>query len=335
MTTSTIGVAAIGLGFMGRTHVRAYQDAAAAGWPCRLAAVCDGAPERLSGDDVSEGNIEASGGPSKLFDPADVFTTGDPAELFARDDVHAVSICTPTDTHVDLAIAALEAGKHVLVEKPVAVASADVERLAAAAEASGRTCMPAFCMRFWPGWDWLKAAVEAGTYGAVRTATFQRLANPPGWSQAFYGDDARTGGALVDLHIHDADFVRWCFGDPEGVDAAGTRAHVTALYRYAGGPAHVVAEGGWDHAPGFPFTMRYVVNFERATADFLFGRDEPLRLHVDGETRAVDVGDGAGYDGEIRHFVDLVAGRTDEPRATLADAVAVARLLEREAASLD
>src|SRR4029453_5583634 len=89
---------------------------------------------------------------------------------------------------------------------------------------------------------------------------------PPAWSPAFYGDPARSGGALFDLHVHDADLVRWLFGAPGAVTSTGTLDHVTTLYRYADGPAHVVAEGGWDHAGGFPFSMGYTVVFERATA---------------------------------------------------------------------
>jgi predicted dehydrogenase len=119
-----------------------------------------------------------------------------------------VSICTPTDSHIELAMTALAAGRHVLVEKPVALRSAEVARLAQAAAPAGRVCMPAMCMRFWPGWEWLKERIEAGEFGRVRSATFQRVGAPPDWS-AFYGDYARSGGPLHDLHIHDADFIRF------------------------------------------------------------------------------------------------------------------------------
>ena len=329
--SETVGVGVIGLGFMGRTHVRAYTDAIAAGYPARLAAVCDGDASRLDGKDVAEGNIEAGGEGGRLFDPDALGTYTDPAELLADESVQLVSICTPTDSHPDLAIRALEAGKHVLVEKPVAVTAAEVERVAAAARQAETLCMPAFCMRFWPGWSWLKEAIDSGEYGAVRSASFQRLASPPSWNPDFYKNAARTGGALVDLHIHDVDFVRYCFGEPESVVATGTLDHVTALYRFGGdgAPAHVMAEGGWDHSPGWPFKMRYVVVFERATADFDLSRDEPLLLHAGGASTAVELPSGAGYDGEVRHLIGAIAdGR--EALATIDDALAVARLLERE-----
>ena len=203
-TDATIGVGVIGLGFMGRTHARAYNAAREAGHPCRLAAVCDGDAERLDGRDVAQGNIESATGGGRLWEPSELLATTDPDELLADDSVAVVSVCTPTESHVDLAIRALEAGKHVLVEKPVAVTSAEVRRLLEVSSRTDRHCLPAFCMRFWPGWTWLKERVEDGAHGPVQSAVFRRLGNPPGWSSAFYQDPARTGGALVRLDTHHA-----------------------------------------------------------------------------------------------------------------------------------
>lgn len=336
-------VGVIGLGFMGRTHLGAYQAAARDGLPAVLAAVADRDAARLAGRPAGGGNPELGAPSAALFDPAAVRAFDDPPALLREAGLHLVSICTPTDTHVPLATAALEAGVHVLLEKPVAVRAADVRRLRDAARASGRLCMPAMCMRFWPGWAWLKERVDDATLGPVRSAVFQRLGSPPDWGRAFYGDPSRSGGALVDLHIHDADFVRWCFGTPAQVSSAGTLSHVSTLYRYAPGrgPAHVLAEGGQDHAPGFGFVMRYVVVFEHATADFDLARgDAALRLVRDGQSTTVPLPTLSGYDAQVRHMIDAVAamraGRSAPPlRATLDDAVAVAELLEAERRSLE
>ncbi len=332
---SGIGVGVIGLGFMGRTHVAAYRAADDAGHANRLVAVCDQDADRRAGKGGPEGNLEKGGAPERIFDPAEVTAYERPEDLLADEAVELVSVCTPTDSHVDLGIAALEAGKHVLVEKPIAVTAERVQLLADAARASDRLCMPAMCMRFWPGWSWLKDTIDAGIYGAVRTATFHRLASSPAWNPGFYGDVERTGGALVDLHVHDADFVRFCFGDPKSVASTGTVDHVTTLYRYGdGGPTHVVAEGGWDHAPGFAFRMRYAVNFETATADFELGRDPELLLARDGEATKVELAPLAGYDGEVRHLLDAIASGRGPLLATMDDAVGHARLLDAERESL-
>jgi predicted dehydrogenase len=316
-----VRVGVIGLGFMGRVHLAAYDAARAEGWPCRVVSLCDRKVARLAA--AAERDGEA------------VETTTDPATFLARRDLDLVSICTRTDSHVDLAIAALEAGKHVLVEKPVGLTADAVAHLALAASHAGTRCVPAHCMRFWPGWDTLHEAVRSGIHGRVLSATFQRLSSPPAWSPEFYADPAASGGALVDLHVHDADFVRWCFGDPVEVWSTGSLDHVTTLYRFPrGGPEHVFAEGGWNHSPGFGFRMRFVVVFERATLDFEFSRDPRLVLHQEGRAEPVALEPHAGYDGEVRHVIDLITGQAEKPIVTIEDALGVACLLDAERESL-
>jgi predicted dehydrogenase len=329
----SIGVGVIGLGFMGRTHLAAYALAGRAGYDNHVVAVADRDAARRLGEAATIGNL-AKDFDGPLFDRDATRSYDDPHDLLADPAVELVSICTHTDTHVDLAIAALEAGKHVLVEKPVALAAADVDRLRRVAARSSTLCMPAMCMRFWPAWAWLAARVADGSYGAVRSAAFRRLGTRPRWGEGFYADLERSGGALVDLHIHDADFVLHLFGKPASVTAAGDLEHLTALYRYPQGPRHVSAEGGWDHSPGFPFAMRYTVVFERATADFDIGRRPQLLLHRDGGTELVELEEIDGYDGEVRHLLDAIATGRRELAATLDDAYELTRLLEAERAAL-
>lgn len=334
---SQVGVGIIGLGFMGGTHYRAYEAAQNAGFQCRVIGVCDRSPERLTGRADVLGNIDTGHG-ERLFDPTKLRAAREPRELFADPRIHLVSICTPTDSHADLAVAAMRAGKHVLVEKPVALTGGDARRIAAAARETGKLCMPAMCMRFWPGWTWLRDRVRDGRFGPVRSAVFQRLGSAPTWNREFYGDNSRSGGSLFDLHIHDADFIRWCFGPPRAVVSTGSLAHVTTLYQYGdAGPRHVAAEGGQDHSPGFGFRMRYIVCFERATADFDLGRSPQLQLHRDGASTPVDLPAGAGYDGQIRHILDAILGARSNADllATIDEAVGVTEMLEAERRSLE
>lgn len=333
-----VGVGVIGLGFMGATHFRAYQAAQGAGFQCRVIAVCDRSPERLTGRVDVMGNID-TGRSERLFDPTKLRTCREPRDLINDPRVHLVSICTHTDSHADLAIEALRAGKHVLVEKPVAIRSEDVRRVAAAAADSGRLCMPAMCMRFWPGWAWLRDRVRDGRFGRVLSASFQRLGVPPSWSPEFYGDASRSGGPMFDLHVHDADFIRWCFGPPRSVQSTGSTSHVTTLYRFDAdrGPRHVIAEGGQDCSPGFGFRMRYIVAFERATADFDLSRTPPVLLHRDGRSETVEVPSTGAYDGQVRHVLDAILGarKGGDLVATIDEAVGVAELLEAEVQSLE
>ncbi len=329
-----IGVGVVGLGFMGRTHVTAFDGAAAAGLANRLVAVSDMNPALASGEPSASGNLETGEHAERLFDPARTSFHLDPAELFTLGEVDLVSICTHTSSHVELAIQALEAGKHVLLEKPVALVPSEVERLVAAARTSDRICMPAMCVRYWPGWDWLRGVIQAGTFGAVRGAVFRRLTARPGWSAEFYADTSHCGGALFDLHVHDADFVRWCFGAPSALVSAGDADHLTTLYRYESGPSNVVAEGGWDLAGGFPFEMNFTVTFEEATADYRLGREHVLTLYRGDDPEPVEISDLNGYDGEVRDLL-MAIGRGDrETVATLDEAVALTRMLEAEGESL-
>ena len=334
MSGQPVGVGVIGLGMMGATHVRAYHRARADGLPCRLVAVCSNKPEELTGIAAGASNLDAARGQDRLFDPAEVRGYERPEDMAADPRVGLVSVCTPTDTHVDVASMMLRAGKHVLVEKPAALRSADVRELERTAGASGRHCVPAMCMRFWPGWDWLKERVEDGSLGAVRAAAFTRVGSAPDWSPEFYRNPARSGGALIDLHIHDADAVLWLFGRPDEVVSTGSVYHVSTQYRYSKGPAPVTAEGGWVAEPGFPFRMRYTVAFERATADWDLSRADTLLLSHAGKTEVVALPSLTAYEREVQAMVELVT-RGGRSRVTMADAVAVAELLEAEQSSLD
>lgn len=334
------GVGVIGLGFMGRTHVACYRAAEAAGLPCELVAVCDRSEARLRGEEGAAGNLNTGGvapGGAGGFAAEGVATYTDPERLLADPRVKIVSVCTHTDTHVDLAVRALEAGKHVLVEKPVAVAGAEVRVVTEAAARArmkfGTLCMPGMVMRFWPGWDWLEARVRDGTLGAVKSAVFSRVGAGPSWSPEFYRDISRSGGALVDLHIHDADIVYWLFGKPREVVSGGSIEHLTTVYKFGGGPRHVAAEGGWSFTPSAGFRMRFTVCFEKAMADWDLNRQPTLLVHGEKGTETPELPAVGAYEAEIRHFVGSVAGNSTL-RATMEDALAVAEMLDAERESL-
>ncbi len=171
--------------------------------------------------------------------------TTDWRELVNSPDVDVVDVCLPTPFHVEPATAALAAGKHVLCEKPMARTLAQARQIAAAADAAKGLFMPAMCMRFWSEWEWLKRTVLEGHYGKVKSATFHRLGVcPAGWFQ----DGKISGGALLDLHIHDVDFIYHLFGKPDGVFSRGYSKvtgeidHVATQYLFDSGPL-VYAEG--------------------------------------------------------------------------------------------
>jgi predicted dehydrogenase len=257
------------------------------------------------------------------------------SELINLKDVDVVDVCVPTTQHVEVAIEAIKAGKHVLCEKPLARTSSDAERIAAAARSAKGMFMPAMCMRFWPQWVWLKKAVAEKRYGKVLGATFRRVASmPAGW----YRDGKISGGAALDLHIHDTDFIQHLFGMPRAVTSRGYSKtsgeidHIATQFLYDEVPL-VVAEGGWCLQDGYGFTMQYTVNFERATADYDLAREQPLKLTSGGKTEPIDAGPGFGYAAELRYFLDCVSKGERPSVVTADDGVRSIRIVEAEVSS--
>ncbi len=325
-------VGVIGLGMMGMTHLDVYAQQSGA----KVVAVADLDEARRTGKAKAGGNIEgqAQGG----FDFGSVKQYADAAELIADPDVQLVDVCLPTPAHAKFAIMAMEAGKHVLIEKPLARNSEMVAQVVAAAEKAQGLTMCAMCMRFWPGWTWLKDAVDQQTYGPLRAATFRRVADHPGG--AFYESGDACGGAILDLHIHDSDFVQHLLGMPDAVTSRGYSHvtdrvdHVVTQYYYADVPL-VVAEGGWSMSKGFGFRMEYTANFAKATAVFDLAAESPLTLYVPGkEAQAVALPGGMGYEHEIAYFLECIETGTPPTRVTLASAGESVRLVEAEARSV-
>ena len=307
-----VNIGIIGLGFMGQTHIKAYRQVPGA----NIVAICDAVrlPEDGNLTGVA-GNISSTD--AIQFDMSVVKGYRDYQELLANPDVQLVDICLPTPLHAATAIASLQAGKHVLCEKPLARSAAVCREIVAAAKQAKGCFMPAHCLRFWPEWAWLKAAISDARFGKVLAVKLTRLSEPPGWSQGTYfkGDD--SGGALLDLHIHDTDFVQFCFGRPRAVCSTGQSRlsgaidHVTTIYQVDGG-ASVVAEGSWLMGPGFGFKMAYNAVFENATVDYDSTRGaEALKVFEKGKSAAVIKCEGAdGYVGELKHMVESIeAGR--------------------------
>ena len=170
-----VKVGVIGLGMMGSTHLDAYSKL---GGDAEVVAIADADPKRLSGEAQASGNFE--GLAQGAFDINAVKKYSEGMELVNDPDVELVDVCLPTHMHLMYGKTVLEAGKHLLMEKPLARTYADAKALADAADAADSISMCAMCMRFWPGWTWLKEAADNKTYGKVLGATFRRVASHPG-----------------------------------------------------------------------------------------------------------------------------------------------------------
>jgi len=324
-------VGIIGLGFMGRMHYGVYEQLADA----RVAAVSDASPKRAAGD-LSEGWGNVPGADIQRLPMDRIRGTTDWRELIRWDEVDVIDICLPTPMHVEVATAALATGKHVLCEKPLARGVEDARKIAAAAASAAGLFMPAMCMRFWGEWEWLKRVVAERRYGRVLSAAFRRVGTTPaGW----FRDGKLSGGAILDLHVHDVDFIYHLFGKPRAVFSQGYSRdtgqidHIVSQYVFDE-PVLVSAEGAWGMSPGFGFRMQFTVNFERATAEYVFGREQPLLLYADGKAEPVGHPKHNGYVGELSYFLQCVRTHQRPDRVTAEDAVTGLQIIEAEKTSI-
>jgi predicted dehydrogenase len=182
-----LGMGVIGVGTFGRLHAKVYAELQ----PCQLRAVADVSPARL------EQATEALGVPGYA----------DYRDLLAREDVDAVSICTTDEAHVEPAVAAAEAGKHVLVEKPLALEARACDQIIEASRASGVTLMVGHILRFDPRYVAAYERIQRGAIGELVHVVARRN-NPIASAQRLAGHTS----VLFFLGIHDIDYLNWCVG---------------------------------------------------------------------------------------------------------------------------
>jgi predicted dehydrogenase len=304
-------VGVLGAGFMGGTHARAYA----------------GLPE-----------VQVVGVSSRAADKAatlarevggEAFT--DPMALINHPGVEALSITLPTDLHKEYAIAALNAGKHVLVEKPMALSVADCDAMIGAAEKSGKILAVAQVLRFWPEYVAIRDFVKTGELGRPLSAKATRLSEPPRWSEWFTRPE-QSGGGVLDLHIHDLDALNWLFGTPNSVYSLGqpgdTGGWDYALTLLDYGDIKCFAEGSAIMPAGYPFTASLWVLCERGSVEFTFraggvqvdSRDSggaSLMVYESGQAaRALPCGTYDAYANEIAAFARSVAERRAPEQGT-------------------
>ena len=312
-----IGIA--GFGFMGRMHYRCWKALPGV----HVAAVCDSDTQALGDAARNRGNIVGAEGDVDLTGTA---IYDDFERMLSSEKLDAVSITVPTFLHAKCTLAALEAGVHVLCEKPMALTLDDGVQMIRAAERSGKLLQIGHCIRFWPEYVKAKQIVDSGDYGPVIAATFQRLAATAARkADTWFADNTLSGGMAMDLHIHDTDFVQCLFGVPRAVSTGGapqsqgSPAHMVTRYRY-GNDMLVTAEGGWAMMPTFGFEMRFHIAMQRATLRYDLQRDPKLLLcPADGEPVAPECEAGDGYVRQIAHFASRIRGETPPPVTTLED----------------
>lgn len=308
-------VAILGAGFMGSTHGKAYKQ--------------------VDGVEIAAiyAHSDRRGGP--LAEELGTVFTNSIDRILQDDTIDAIDNCLPTPEHRPLTEAALAAGKHVLLEKPIALNDADAAALVAAGEASDKVFMLAHVLRFWPEYVRLQQMAAGGEIGELRSGLAYRRQPFPAWSELFSRSDL-TGGAVIDMMIHDIDALNWVFGTPLSVTARGVRNdrsggwdQVQILIDY--GATSAMVDGGMMMPETYPFTstlqvlgadgyLQYDFRAGGRSVEEAGGTNELLHFANEGEPAKLAVEQKDPYLAEIEYFVECVRAGKPATRATPAEA---------------
>lgn len=322
-----VRIAVIGCGFIGGYHGRAVLNTPDA----VLVAAADVNADVLSAYAKKHGVAR---------------TSTDPEAFAADPDIDAVAIGVPNAFHLPLALRYLEAGKHVLIEKPLAMDTAEAERIAAAAAAHDRRLLVGHMWRFDPEVHFLRKAVKDGLLGTiVKTKGYgiHTLWGPSGW---FAQKKLAGGGALADMGVHAIDTVRYLLGDPEPVSVYARIGTHYGTYDvddtgvlvivWDSGTTSIIESGWWQPHMDGPEASTQLFGTKG------YGRLFPteLRLELAGRPgvftpKLPEREDHCAqfiYDGQMAHFVECIrTGRTCKPGAR--EGLAVMRIVDAAYAS--
>lgn len=287
-------VGLIGLGGMGFVHFNCYK--------------------KMADVEVAVADIRVDMAKDKIKDDAiPVYSSLE--ELLQNEQVDFIDICTPSYLHADMAVTALNAGKHVLCEKPMSLCSSEAQRMIEASEKNGKLLMIAHVVRFMSPYVYLKSVIDSCELGKPIHITMNRLSEAPKWSwENWMLSEEKSGGVTLDLSVHDIDFTQYVFGEPKEITSthrplSGSDDYVVSVLKYDGFSVHIT--GAWFNA-SIPFQANYLAVFENGYVQLKDGK-----VYKNGEEIALDVGDtsedtginlsGAdGYADEIQYFMHCI-----------------------------
>ena len=326
MIQKKLKAALIGFGEMGRIHAACYAKQK----NVELTAICDIDKKKFE----REKETVNPGGNGKT-DTSRAEEYGSFHDLFRNADFDILDICLPSHLHAEYAVKAMRAGCHVLCEKPMARTLAQADRMIRTARETDRKLMTAHCLRFAPNFNQLKEFVTDKKYGRLLRLDMRRHSNLP--KNPWRRNPAKSGGVLLDLHLHDTDYINWLWGLPEAVqtygivrDTGGIDELMTAYLYKKNGPV-VNAEGSWCRGTCFSSVTAV---FQKATVEAI-GFNQLMICREGEETEEIRYDRNSNpYFNEIRYFAEcILKNREPEqclPRSTR-DSIRIAAAEERSA----
>jgi len=310
-------IALLGCGTMGKTHAHAYTSLGEA----QVVAVCDIRPE----------NAQAL---ASLLG-CEAFASYEAMKEKAEYDV--LDVCLPTYLHCRYAIDAMQDGKHVFCEKPIALNLEDADLMVKTAKEYGVTFSVGHVLRFFPQYQAAVAQIKAGRIGTPALLRTTRNQAFPGWSwENWYQDITKSGGPEVDLAIHDYDWLLYNFGSVKRVYAKNLgpehpkQMHTLAILRFASGAmAHV--EASWALPKGIEFRTTFELVGTDGQLCYDSSRDCPLKTQLGSDEEVSLFYDNPlsdemnPYRAELKAFLQAVEHKT-EPVVTAAEAIAALQI---------
>ncbi|MCP0885774.1 Gfo/Idh/MocA family oxidoreductase [Ligilactobacillus sp. WILCCON 0076] len=330
-------VGLVGLGFMGSSHLSVYKQLMDEGYPVKLVAICDVNEEKRTGK-LTQGNIDVS---DKSIDFTEFSFYTNMEEMIENEELDYVDICLPTYLHAPYAIKAMEKGLHVFCEKPMAISTKACQEMIDARNKYNRYLMIGQTLRFFPSYQYIKKIIDDKTYGELNEVALFRGGTTPLWSwDNWLLDKERSGGCLLDQHIHDVDTINWLLGTPKAVYTNGKVYFDGSGYdmvstNYIFDNKVVNAQDNWTiNNDDFGFEMRFRFSFKKGTIILENGKltDYPNNK----KSFAPQIDERSGYYLEIKHFAQSILDDVDPQLACpLESTMETIRIAEAEIVSAD
>ena len=311
----TINIALLGAGFMGKTHAENYKKL-----------------DKVTISAVALCTEQEYNTIKQIFPAAKYLQNAD--DLFNYNSITAYDVCLPTFMHFEYIKKALKAGKPVIAEKPLILDISEGKEILSLLSQLKQHLYVCHVIRFWPEYQYLFKHIKEETFGKLLSLDLYRYTSVPSWSNKnWIIDPKKSGSAMLDLHIHDVDFVLYSLGEPDSVKAIYNEHQTEVFSQYQYKNAIVSIRGGITMPASLPFEMGYQAVFENACIKYSSAATPSLMLYCEDKHEQIEIqkaggqqtfGDIPGSDGyynQLKHFVDCIRKEEASPMITPEEAI--------------
>lgn len=324
-----VGIA--GAGFMGKAHFAAYSLMEN---DVKVTAFADNRTDKIK----------------DIIGDSDCAVFSSIEDMILSNGIDVIDICLPTFLHKKYCLQAAANGIDILCEKPIALNAEDAAEMISAAETAGVAFSVGHCLRFSREYTILKDYIDDGRFGKLKSLRLYRNSAVPPWSENnWLLKNDESGGALLDLHVHDVDMLLFLLGKPASVYTRGSLYNMLTIYDYPQPDVAVSIESSWRSPAKYPFNAGYDAVFEKAALVFDIekgltvyeGQNDPLKIGTDElysgqDYKASDCPDTSlfYYYAEIRYFIDCIKKSAKPEKLDPRNALAALKIILAEMESL-